>query len=116
MRRREFITLLGGAAASWSHTVRAQQPMPVVGFLDAGSAAERTPQVAAFRKGLAEAAYRRSFPLILTRFSSSEMRCGVPCNCFHISTRSRAFSVSSAKSMAVTSHRELSSLNGRIQV
>jgi hypothetical protein len=44
------------------------------------------------------------------------MRCGVPCNCFHISTRSRAFSVSSAKSMAVTSHRELSSLNGRIQV
>src|SRR5262245_62685472 len=60
MRRREVITLLGGAAIAWPLAARAQQPTPLVGFLDSVSVETRRDALVAFRQGLGETGHLES--------------------------------------------------------
>ena len=58
MKRREFLSLIGSAAASWPLAVRAQQAaMPVIGFFGAATAKSWGPNVAVFLEGLSETGY-----------------------------------------------------------
>jgi putative tryptophan/tyrosine transport system substrate-binding protein len=57
MRRREFISLISGTAAGWPIVARAQQPVPVIGWLFGVSAEAAQPTLAAFRKALGDVGY-----------------------------------------------------------
>ena len=57
MRRRDFITLIGGVAVSWPVAMHAQQSLPVIGFLSGRSSTDSVPHMAAFLRGLSEAGY-----------------------------------------------------------
>jgi ABC-type uncharacterized transport system substrate-binding protein len=71
MRRREFIRLFGGAAASWPLVARAQQTMPVIGFVRSASLTDATHLIAAFRKGLREMGYVEG-QNVVTEYRSAE--------------------------------------------
>jgi putative ABC transport system substrate-binding protein len=80
IRRREFITFLGGAAA-WPLAARAQQPkVPVVGYLSAGTAASDGRALTAFREGLDQGGYveGRNVEILFRKFSTIACRRWLP--------------------------------------
>src|SRR3954471_2173220 len=73
MRRREFIGLVGGAAATWPLATRAQQqaPLPTIGFLRTTSAADAGHLVAAVRQGLRDSGYSANKFVLEARWAES---------------------------------------------
>jgi putative ABC transport system substrate-binding protein len=66
VKRRDFITLLGGAAAAWPLAGRAQQPaLPVVGYLNIGSPESDAPRLTGLRRGLNQSGYVEGRNLVI---------------------------------------------------
>ena len=96
MRRREFISVMGGAAATWTFAARAQQKIPQIGYMGNSTAALEANLTNAFREGMRDAGYEEGRNIAI-KYLWADGQYDRPSDVLHVALFCRIFAVAHEK-------------------